>query len=175
MQYLRPCRALGLSFSLISVVTGCGYDGNRAWPSYGVPPVEYPVADGAGPSGVTQGRDGNFYGTTSYGGQFNQGTVFRITSGGAETVLYSFAGGPGDGAQPNGGLIQGIDGNFYGTTNNGGIGVCPRIEPGVGNPVDTACGTAFMVTPDGAETVLYFFQGIADGGCRASCQAGQNA
>jgi uncharacterized repeat protein (TIGR03803 family) len=112
---------------------------------------------------VTQGRDGNFYGTTSNGGQFNQGTVFRISPDGVETVLYSFAGGPSDGAQPNGSLIQGSDGNFYGTTNNGGIGVCPRPGPVSGN-AESACGTVFTVTPDGAEAVLYFFQDTTDGG-----------
>jgi uncharacterized repeat protein (TIGR03803 family) len=164
MQYRQACRVFGLSFSLMSVVTGCGYGENWGWPSYGLPPFEYSAADGSGPSGVIQDSDGNFYGTTSIGGQFNQGTVFRISPDGTETVVYSFAGGPSDGAQPNGGLIQGSNGNFYGTTSNGGIGVCPRAEPVSGNTGESACGTVFTVTPDGAETVLYFFRGTADGG-----------
>jgi uncharacterized repeat protein (TIGR03803 family) len=164
MQHRQACRVFGLSFSLISVVTGCGYGGNRGWPSHGGPPSEYSVADGSSPSGMIQGSDGNFYGTTSNGGQFNQGTVFRITPDGAETVLYSFAGGNADGANPTGDLVQGSDGNFYGATGSGGPGECPGTEPvGYSGPPST-CGTLFKLTPDGAETVLHFFSGGADGG-----------
>ena len=75
-------------------------------------------------AGLVQGRDGNFYGTTAYGGA-NQaydsrdgaGTVFKITAPGSLTFLYSFCSKDkcADGAHPNG-LIQGRDGNFYGTT-----------------------------------------------------------
>ena len=63
-----------------------------------------------------QGSDGNFYGTT-YGGGTNggYGTVFKISTNGALTSLYSFTGGN-DGANPDAGLVQGSDGNFYGTT-----------------------------------------------------------
>jgi uncharacterized repeat protein (TIGR03803 family) len=67
---------------------------------------------------LIQGSDGNFYGTSANGGFDNQGTLFEVTPGGLETVLYYFSGGP-DGRNP-GGLIQGIDGIFYGTTTNGG-------------------------------------------------------
>jgi uncharacterized repeat protein (TIGR03803 family) len=70
---------------------------------------------------LIQGSDGNFYGTTSTGGANGDGTVFRITPAGVETVVYSFAGGPTDGANPNAALIQGSDGNFYGTTVSGGV------------------------------------------------------
>jgi uncharacterized repeat protein (TIGR03803 family) len=78
------------------------------------------VGDGWSPrSGLVQGSDGNFYGTTLYGGTNGQGTVYRITPDGVETVLWSF-GGPGDGSQPWSGLIQGNDGSFYGTTSYGG-------------------------------------------------------
>ena len=75
--------------------------------------------DGAGP-GAALVRDGagNFYGATVEGGTSNTGTVFKITSSGVITVLYSFAGG-GDAANPIGGLL--IDGGYlYGTTVNGG-------------------------------------------------------
>jgi uncharacterized repeat protein (TIGR03803 family) len=47
-----------------------------------------------GPSGLIQGSDGNFYGTTSAGGQFGAGTLFKLTPAGAETVLYSFGATP---------------------------------------------------------------------------------
>src|SRR6185437_13486609 len=71
-------------------------------------------SDGAHPyAAVTQGSDGSIYGTTYQGGTSNLGTVFRVTADGTETVLYSFAGGSGDGANPEAGLIQGSDGNFY--------------------------------------------------------------
>ena len=93
--------------------------------------------DGANPqAGLIQGSDGNFYGTTSEGGDNGgYGTVFKITSQGQEAVLYSFAGGK-DGASPYAGLIQGSDGNFYGTTYQGGAG---------GGAVDG--GTVFKLTP----------------------------
>jgi uncharacterized repeat protein (TIGR03803 family) len=164
MQYHRTFRIFGLSFSLTSIVTGCGYGGDRGWPSYSGPASGYLAADGSSPSGMIQGRDGSFYGTTSSGGQFNQGTVFRITPDGAETVLYSFAGGNTDGANPTGDLVQASDGNFYGATGGGGPGECPGVEPvGYTGPPAT-CGTLFKLTPDGAETVLHFFSGGADGG-----------
>ena len=66
-----------------------------------------------------RGGDGNLYGLTDLGGADNLGTAFMITPDGTETVLHSFTGGA-DGANPHGALIQGSDGNFYGTTVNGG-------------------------------------------------------
>ncbi len=74
-------------------------------------------------SSLIQANDGNFYGTTYEGGTGNIcgadcGTVFSITSKGTLTTLYSFSGA--DGATPVGGLVQGSDGNFYGTTDHGG-------------------------------------------------------
>jgi uncharacterized repeat protein (TIGR03803 family) len=82
------------------------------------------VMDGNGPyAGLVEGTDGNFYGTTLSGGQFNQngaGTLFRVTPSGDEVVLYTFGSGVDDGAGPTVGLIQGADGAFYGTTPYGG-------------------------------------------------------
>jgi uncharacterized repeat protein (TIGR03803 family) len=119
--------------------------------------------DGGGPSGLIQGTDGNFYGTTQDGGYYNQGTVFRVTPAGVETVLYSFSGctangvcgisGSLDGAAPVAGLIQGSDGNFYGTTEFGG-----------GTENNCNCGTVFKITPAGVETVLYSFRGLQGNG-----------
>src|SRR5208283_3708307 len=64
---------------------------------------------------LLQGSDGNFYGTTSQGGTNNQGTVFRMTSDGWQlTTLVTFNGT--NGSYPGAPLIQGNDGNFYGTT-----------------------------------------------------------
>lgn len=107
------------------------------------------TADGEAPDGsLVQASDGNFYGETGSGGTFGDGTVFKLTTGGTETVLYSFAvdavGGREDGGDPQGGLIQASDGNFYGTTYVGGT---------------SAAGTVFRITPTGTETVLYSFAG----------------
>jgi uncharacterized repeat protein (TIGR03803 family) len=81
--------------------------------------------DGAYPTGaLIQATDGNFYGTTQVGGAYNEGTIFKVTPTGTVTTLYSFC--PqthcNDGANPYAGLIQGTDGEFYGTTFNGGGG-----------------------------------------------------
>jgi uncharacterized repeat protein (TIGR03803 family) len=80
-------------------------------------------ADGETPqAGLVRGSDGNFYGTAQSGGtNGGAGTLFKITTQGALTPLYSFTGGN-DGANPEAELVQGSDGNFYGTTINGGQG-----------------------------------------------------
>src|SRR5439155_4317845 len=78
------------------------------------------VGEGGRPkAGLVQGSDGNFYGTTASGGIANTGTVFRITASGALTTLYSFLGGT-NGGFVNAPLVQGVEGNFYGTTTYGG-------------------------------------------------------
>jgi uncharacterized repeat protein (TIGR03803 family) len=113
-------------------------------------------------SALVQGSDGNFYGTTLYGG--NQqcgvqqpgycGTVFKITPSGTLTTLYNFCSQTNctDGFGPSG-LVQGADGNFYGTTSGGGaVGVCPNL----GTPY-LECGTIFKITPSGTLTTLHSF------------------
>ncbi|MGC1386887.1 MAG: choice-of-anchor tandem repeat GloVer-containing protein [Steroidobacteraceae bacterium] len=94
---------------------------------------------------LIEGSDGNFYGTTPYGGTNSRGVVYRITPAGAETVLYSFAGGTTDGALPGTALVEN-GGNLYGTTNAGGSADCAG-----------GCGTVFKLTPAGVESVLFFF------------------
>ncbi|MGA9724638.1 MAG: choice-of-anchor tandem repeat GloVer-containing protein [Candidatus Binatus sp.] len=108
--------------------------------------------DGNGPVGLIEGSDGNFYGSTSGGGAYDDGTVFKLTPAGTLTTLYSFCSQGGasfhdclDGAAP-GALIEGSDGNFYGTTRAGG-----RFG------IENSDGTAFMITPSGALTTLYSF------------------
>jgi len=81
--------------------------------------------DEAAPKNLVQGSDGNFYGTIPFGGISTNcpggcGTVFRISPGGSYTSLYSFAGSLSDGSDPVAGLVQASDGNFYGTTAEGG-------------------------------------------------------
>jgi uncharacterized repeat protein (TIGR03803 family) len=110
--------------------------------------------DGFGPIGsLVQATDGNFYGTTSEGGD-GSGTIFKITPVGVLTTLYTFVcsehGCP-DGEIPEGALIQASDGNFYGTTTDGGA---------------YGLGTIFETTPSGNLTTLYSFCsqiGCADG------------
>jgi uncharacterized repeat protein (TIGR03803 family) len=104
-------------------------------------------ADGADPwGGLLRDAQGNLYGTTLYGGVYNDGTVFKVTPSGTESVLYTFR--STDGAYPVGALIQDAAGNLYGTTNAGGA---------------HGYGTVFKLTLSGALSVLYSFTGGMDG------------
>ena len=100
-------------------------------------PPEYPSA------ALAEGNDGNFYGTTAYGGASAKGTVFEVTPAGVLTTLVSFNGT--NGSHPAAGLVQGSDGNFYGTTEYGGTN---------GNS-----GTVFQMTPGGTLTTLVSLNG----------------
>ncbi len=105
-------------------------------------------ADGSSPNAaLTKGRDGAFYGTTFFGGDQDNGTIFRITTAGDLTILYRFTGGD-DGSSPQAPLAPAGDGNFYGTTTSGG---------------SNSNGTIFMVTPAGVLTTLYSFPQPGDG------------
>lgn len=101
---------------------------------------------------LIQGKDGALYGTTSSGGAYDGGTVFRVTLAGARTILYSFGATPTDGIVPTAALIQADDGNFYGTTASGGANHSNHIPRSGGN-----AGTIFRVTPQGVETVMHSF------------------
>jgi uncharacterized repeat protein (TIGR03803 family) len=103
--------------------------------------------NGANPNELAQAGDGSLYGTTQYGGANGQGTVFKMTTNGILTVLYSFSSlnhndENADGAQPISGLVQGNDGNFYGTTSTGGA---------------HGFGTIFNAAADGELITLYSF------------------
>lgn len=105
-------------------------------------------------TGPVQGKDGNLYGTTVRGGpntctlrpgyRVSCGTVLKITTSGSVTTLASFD--QAIGFAPSSSLIQASDGNFYGTTPDGGVNY-----PGF--------GTVYKVTPTGALSVLYCFDG----------------
>jgi uncharacterized repeat protein (TIGR03803 family) len=113
--------------------------------------VGFPT-DGGNPfAGLVQGSDGNFYGTTPAGGTFQVGTVFRFGPSGSYSNLYSFKGYPNDGDEPKGGLVQGSDGNFYGTTEYGGTNY-------------PSSGTVFRISPGGSYKLLYSFLGYPTDG-----------
>jgi uncharacterized repeat protein (TIGR03803 family) len=80
----------------------------------------FDATDGAGPyAGLVQATNGDLYGTTEYGGSNGGfGTVFKITPSGTLTTLHSFD--ATDGAGPYAGLVQATNGDFYGTTFEGG-------------------------------------------------------
>ena len=104
--------------------------------------------DGAGPvAALALGNDGDFYGSTANGGSNNDGTIFKITTNGILTSLYSFTNGV-DGANLQSALVPGSDGNFYGYTPGGGT---------------DGSGAVFQITPSGAFHSMYSFAGGNDG------------
>ena len=113
-------------------------------------------SDGWGPfAALTMWSDGNFYGTTVYGGDNSDGTAFQITPQGKLTTILSFCpgGNCADGTQPEAALVLGSNGNLYGTARGGGN-------------TDCSCGTIFEITAAGQLTTLYTFcaeTGCADG------------
>jgi uncharacterized repeat protein (TIGR03803 family) len=96
---------------------------------------------------IAQGRDGNLYSTAPAGGTCC-GAVFQITPAGKLKNIHNFNGSNDDGAFPQGGVTLGTDGNFYGTTYEGG---------------SVTAGAVFKVTPSGTYTTLYSFTGGKDG------------
>ena len=127
--------------------------------------------DGALPNGVVAAPDGSLYGTTFYGGRrsrpcgFGCGSVFKLTppasKGGqwSETILHSFANGPGDGAYPWAPVILGSDGTLYGVASSGGLS----------NPACSGCGVVFALSPPKrghawTETILHAFTGAPHDG-----------
>jgi len=112
-------------------------------------------SDGAYPDQLILATDGNFYGTADQGGTNAYGTVFKVTPTGTLTVLYTFCSLPNctDGANPDA-IVQGADGNFYGTAQHGGSTTGKFCYP-------YGCGTAFKLTPDGVFTILYTFCSMA--------------
>jgi uncharacterized repeat protein (TIGR03803 family) len=100
-------------------------------------------------SGLIQATDGNFYGTTQEGGApHSRGTVYKLTPSGTLTRLHSFTCNQGncpDGEDPVAALLQGSDGNLYGTTR------------GVVAGSQSTYGTIFKLTTGGQLTTLHQF------------------
>jgi uncharacterized repeat protein (TIGR03803 family) len=150
-------------------------------------------------AGLLADSKGNLYGTTLYGGTSGAGygiggTVFEVAAAGGETVLHSFSGLPGDGANPYAGLLADSKGNLYGTTQTrvvfelsppataGGAwtetvlyalnspSYAGLIADSKGNLYGTTIGNVFELTPPPsagaawAETVLHSFSGYPSDG-----------
>jgi len=105
--------------------------------------------DGSLPAGgVVRDAAANLYGTTSRGGTFGAGVVFKVDSGGTFNVIYNFTGGA-DGGTPSAALVLDPAGSVYGTAIAGGA---------------FSKGVVFWINPAGQQTVLHNFNGIAGEG-----------
>jgi uncharacterized repeat protein (TIGR03803 family) len=119
-------------------------------------------SDGANPDYTNLVFDaaGNLYGVTYSGGSSDAGTVFELSpqegGGWTESVLYAFAAGTSDGANPIGGVVFDRAGNLYGAALDGGSSEC-----------GSGCGGVFELSPQGGggwrEQMIYFFKGGSDG------------
>ena len=131
---------MGGSSNVINVGVSCAAGTETVLYSFGSS-----ATDGSAPlSGLIMDGAGNLYGTTSAGGTYGLGTVFKISPNGTETVLHAFAGGTTDGQFPLRRLVMDSAGNLYGTTALGGA---------------NDLGTVFKISAAGTETVLYSFAG----------------
>lgn len=149
MQLVRGIRSVELSSKRLCIVLAiCVVAVITASAQTFTTLVNFNTTDGNEPGYVAliQGTDGAFYGTTISGGRFLSGTVFRVTADGELTTLYSFCAETNcaDGMSPFAGVTLAGDGNFYGTTDKGGIS-------------EYCCGTVFKLSPHGEITTLYSF------------------
>jgi uncharacterized repeat protein (TIGR03803 family) len=111
--------------------------------------------DGSWPFVGLTSFSGAFYGTTSGGGSYGDGTVFTSSASGNESVVYSFTGDRGsttDGSDPEA-VLTPLSGGLYGTTVYGGGTGCSGY----------GCGTVYAIDASEKESVLYRFQGGQDG------------
>jgi uncharacterized repeat protein (TIGR03803 family) len=139
------------SSDVMGIAVSCALGTERILYSFGAS-----ATDGVAPyAGLIMDRAGNLYGTTVDGGAngLYDGTVFKISTDGTETTLYSFGANVTDGWEPgpNADLIMDSAGNLYGTTEYGGANGC-------------GCGTVFKIDAAGTETILHSFGGSPDGG-----------
>jgi uncharacterized repeat protein (TIGR03803 family) len=137
---------LRLSVLIIAILTAASSFGSTFKVVF-----SFSFQNGSGPNGgLISDSEGNFYGTTQFGGSSdNRGVVFKLNAQGQETVLYSFTG-QSDGGIPIGRLIRDSAGNLYGITSSGGDATC-------------SCGTVFKLEKNGTLKVLHAFKGGTDG------------
>ena len=109
--------------------------------------LNYTTSGGYPVAGMLQARDGNFYGPTLVGGLSDDGTLFRVTPGNGFSTLRSFNGQ--NGIESSSLLVQGADGNLYGTAEGGGT--------------NGGWGTVFRATTAGVITSIASF-GYTNGG-----------
>jgi uncharacterized repeat protein (TIGR03803 family) len=138
----------------------------------------FSIGEGGPPrAGLLAAGDGNFYGTSAgaydnSGGAppvfhaSSYGALFRLSPSGSVTVLHRFSGGS-DGAQPLAALIQGSDGNLYGTTSE-------LLDSVSIHPAAISWGTVFRLTLSGTLTTLYTFDGIHGGNPRGRLLEGSD-
>ncbi len=141
----RVCRCVSLGLLLLLCVATATVSPAQTFTTL----FRFNGTNGDGPLGpLVQGFDANLYGVTIYGGAYDQGTVFKMTTKGALTMLHNFCAQfqDADGCQPYAGLVQARDGNLYGTTVGGGA-----------NASSTGGGTVFKISPTGALTALHEF------------------
>jgi uncharacterized repeat protein (TIGR03803 family) len=115
--------------------------------------AQFNGVNGAYPTSIVQATDGNFYGATTFGGEYGRGNLFKVTPDGAVTSLYSFCPQENDctdGFIVESGPIFGIDGNLYGVTTGGGV---------------TGLGTVYRTTLAGQLTSLYSFGSCSSSVC----------
>ena len=144
---VRNGSGMGGSSNVINVGVSCAAGTETVLYSFGSS-----ATDGSAPlSGLIMDGAGNLYGTTSAGGTYDLGTVFKISSNGTETILHAFSGGTTDGQFPLRRLVMDSAGNLYGTTALGGA---------------NDLGTVFKISAAGTETVLHSFAGGTTDGAR---------
>jgi uncharacterized repeat protein (TIGR03803 family) len=143
---MTPISAATLVLLAVVIVTPAQAAGVRAPTEKVIYSFQGVVAsDGAYPVSSLINIGGTLYGMTNIGGASDYGTIFKLTTAGAETVLYSFQGVvASDGAYPEGSLLN-VGGMLYGLTGNGGA---------------YQVGTVFSATLGGTETVVHSFRGI---------------
>jgi uncharacterized repeat protein (TIGR03803 family) len=138
---------------LSSSHAGLAAERSRVRPTYAVL-HSFDGYDGANPEAGLIDVKGALYGTTYSMGAGYEGTVFKITTSGAETVLHSFGSASGDGAYPEAGLLN-VKDTLYGTTVYGGA---------YSHGGSSGSGTVFAIATSGIEKVLYSFGGSGDDG-----------
>ncbi len=163
----QPAKAPVFTSTPVNVSTTAGIPYNHAFTASGIPAPAFSSTNA--PPGLTLASTGTFSGTPTNTGTFtglifatngispNASQSYSITVNPTPVqsyaVLHSFFGGsvPNDGIQPNSGLVQGSDGNLYGTTPYGGSGATLSGAPAPGS------GTVFKISPEGAYTILHNF------------------